>query len=187
MKLFYFDLETTGLHFWKHGIHQLSAIVEIDGVVKEEVNFKMQPYSKAKIEEEALKIGGVTKKILKSYMSFEDAYKIITYTLSKYVNKFDKNDKFHLVGYNNSGFDNAFLRAFFVQNNDKYFNSWFWIDTIDVMVLASNFFKKERHLIPDFKLGTIAKKLKVKVDESKLHDAFYDINLTKQIYKKLNN
>ena len=42
------------------------------------------------------------------------------------LEKFDKKDKFFLVGYNNASFDNQFFRAFFVQNNDMYFGSYFW-------------------------------------------------------------
>lgn len=68
---------------------------------------------------------------------------------------------------------------------DKYFNSWFWIDTIDVMVLASNKFAKERHKFTDFKLSTVAQKLGIEFDETKLHDALYDIELTKKVYEKL--
>jgi DNA polymerase-3 subunit epsilon len=185
MKYFYYDLETTGLHHWKHGIHQLSGLLEIDGQIVDTINLRVQPNPKAIIDDEALKVGGISREALKTFTPFKDGYKYLTYTLGKYCDKFDKKDKFHLVGYNNSSFDNAFLRAFFVQNNDKYFNSWFWIDTIDVMVLASNHLKKQRHLMTDFKLSTVAKKLKIKVDEESLHDANYDIEITRQIFKKI--
>jgi uncharacterized protein YprB with RNaseH-like and TPR domain len=30
MKILFFDLETTGVKFWKNGIHQISGIVDID-------------------------------------------------------------------------------------------------------------------------------------------------------------
>lgn len=185
MKYFYYDLETTGLHHWKHGIHQLSGLIEINNEIVDKIDLRIQPNPKAVIEDEALAVSGINREALKNFTPFHDGYKILTYVLSKYCNKYDKKDKFHLVGYNNASFDNNFLRAFFVQNDDKYFNSWFWIDTIDVMVLASNHFKKQRHLMPDFKLGTVAKKLKIKYEESNLHDALYDIDLTRQIFKKI--
>ncbi len=185
MKSFYFDLETTGLKHWKNGIHQLSGLIEVDGIVVDKINLRLQPNPACEVEDEALAISGLNKEALKNFTPFKDGYKILTYTLSKYCNKYDKKDKFHLIGYNNSSFDNSFLRAFFVQNDDKYFNSWFWIDTIDVMVLASEKLRKVRHTMPDFKLGTVAKKLKLKVVEDNLHDALYDIELTRQIYKKL--
>ena len=103
--------------------------------------------------------------------------------LGKYVDKFNKKDKFHLVGYNNASFDNQFFRAFFTQNNDVYFGSWFWADSLDVMVLAANHLRKERARLVDFKLKTVAAHLGIEVDESRLHDAEYDIDLTYQIFK----
>lgn len=38
-KLFFFDLETTGVKYWKNGIHQISGAIVIDGEVKERFNF----------------------------------------------------------------------------------------------------------------------------------------------------
>lgn len=43
MKILYFDVETTGTDSSKHEITQLAIIVEVDGVVKEEVNWRCQP------------------------------------------------------------------------------------------------------------------------------------------------
>ena len=71
--------------------------------------------------------------------------------LSKYVDKYNKDDKFFLVGYNNASFDNSFLKAFFVQNGDSFFYSWFWVNSIDVMVLATQHLMMKRHLMKDFK------------------------------------
>ncbi len=51
------------------------------------------------------------------------------------------------------------------------------------MVLASNKLKNERHKLENFKLSTVAKYLGVNVDETKLHDAYYDIYLTKEVYR----
>jgi DNA polymerase-3 subunit epsilon len=67
-------------------------------------------------------------------------------------------------------------------NKDDYFGSYFWSDSIDVMVLASNFLKHERHNIRDFKLKTVAQWLKIEVDAKRLHDAEYDIELTEKIF-----
>jgi len=105
--------------------------------------------------------------------------------LSKYVDKFNKKDKFHLVGYNNASFDNAFFRAFFVQNNDVYFGSWFWSDSIDIMVLASFKLRNVRHELVDFKQSSVAKYLGIEIDDTKLHDAEYDIQICMKILKSL--
>src|SRR3712207_9107105 len=81
--------------------------------------------------------------------------------LGKHVDKFNKKDKFFLVGYNNAAFDNQFLRGFFLQNGDNYFGSWFWANTIDVMVLATAYLAERRPEMENFKLSTVAKFLGV--------------------------
>ena len=182
-KLFFYDLETTGVKYWQNGVHQISGAIVIDGEIKEEFNFKVQPNPKAKIEDEALEIAGVTRETIAIYPVMSVVYKQIIAMLGKYVDKFNKKDKFHLVGYNNASFDNQFFRAFFTQNNDVYFGSWFWADSLDVMVLAANHLRKERATLVDFKLKTVASHLGIEVDESRLHDAKYDIELTHKIFK----
>lgn len=185
-KLFFYDLETTGVKFWKNGIHQISGCIEVDGDVKEEFNFHVKPNPACVIEDEALKVSGVTLEQINAYPDMNVVYNQIKMMLSKYINKYDKYDKFFLVGYNNAPFDNQFFRAFFVQNNDNYFGSYFWSSAIDVMVLAANHLKSTRHTMENFKLKTVANTLGVTVDESKLHDALYDIYLTRAIYRKIN-
>ncbi|MEO7535858.1 MAG: 3'-5' exonuclease [Ferruginibacter sp.] len=183
MKIFYLDLETTGVKFWKNGIWQIAGAIEIDGEVKEAFDFKVQPYHAAMIEPEALAIGGITSEDLKDFADFRDVYEQITSMLSRYVDKFNKKDKFYIVGYNNASFDNSFFRAFFVQNDDQYFGSWFWSCPIDAMVLAGQYLLNDRPGMIDFKLKTVAAKLGLQVDETRLHDAGYDIELTRSIYK----
>ena len=182
-KLFLMDLETTGVKHWKNGIHQISGVIEIDGEVKEHFNFKVRPHPKAEIEKEALEVGNVTLEQIMAYPDMKIVYKQLIELLQKYVDQFSKKDKFFLVGYNNAGFDNNFFRAFFIQNNDNYFGSYFWSSSMDVMVLAAEFLKHRRHLMPDFKLKTVAKEVGLVIDESKLHDAVYDVMLTRDIYK----
>jgi DNA polymerase-3 subunit epsilon len=192
-KILAFDLETTGVKFWKNGIHQISGKFVIDGNVVESFNFKVKPYKDAIIEDSALAVSGITKDDLDSYMEMKDCYNEFVAILSKYVDKFSKTDKFHLLGYNNASFDNQFLRAWFTQNATtekeaqygNYFGSWFWSDTIDVMVLASNKLKHKRHLMENFKQSTVAKYLGIDVDDSKLHDALYDIEICLDIYNKV--
>ena len=166
-KLFYFDLETTGVKHWKNGIHQISGAIEIDGEIKEYFDFKVQPYHAAIIEKEALDIAGIIESDLLTYMPFKECYLAICKLLAKYVDKFDKKDKFFLVGYNNAGFDNSFFRAFFVQNMDNYFGSYFWSSHIDAMVLAGQHLMDIRPTMIDFKQSTVAKTLGIEVDESR--------------------
>lgn len=183
MKLFYYDLETTGTRFWKNGIHQISGMIEIDGEIKEQFNFKVRPYKDALIEDEALKVGNVTRDQIMAYKSMEETYQELVAMLAKYADKYNKKDKFFLVGYNNAGFDDQFFRAWFTQNRDNYFGSWFVYPGLDVAILAGQFLKTKRFSMVDFKLKTVAKELGFEIDETRLHDASYDIAITKAIYK----
>lgn len=159
MKYFFYDLETTGLNPMKDKIHQIGAIIYSKGKVLEKVNIK--------------------------FGSEEYAFKQLIKILDKYIDRYNKDDKFHLSGWN-VGFDNGFFRRFFEKQNNKYFGSYFWSDSIDVMSLASNHLRNRRHTMENFKLGTVAKKLGISVDDNKLHDALYDIEITRKIYKIIN-
>jgi len=144
MKQLFFDLETTGVEPEKNGIHQLSGIIVIDGDKKEEFDIRIRPAEGLVIEDAALEVSGVTREQIASYQSEKEALKQFIGILSRYVDRFNTKDKFFLTGYNNASFDNKFLRAFFTRNNDKYFGSWFWSNSIDVMVLATVFERTPR-------------------------------------------
>jgi DNA polymerase-3 subunit epsilon len=188
MKKFFFDLETTGLDYKTNAIHQFSGCIELDGTIIESFNFKMKPFEGAIIEPKALETSNVTEEQIMAYPPAEEVFKDFMRMLSRYVKKFDKKDKMFLVGYNNAAFDNAFLREFYVRyQRDDYFNSWFWGNTIDVMVLASEHLTEMRVGMENFKLMTTARALGIEIDESKLHDAEYDIELTRNIYRIVTN
>lgn len=181
-KLFFYDLETTGTNPGRHGIHQISGEIVIDGKTVETFDFKVQPNPKAQIEDAALAVGGVTREQIMAYPPMGQVYTQLVAMLGKYVNKYDKTDKFHLVGYNNRGFDDNFFRGFFLQNGDNYFGSWFWADSIDVLVLASTFLAARRAELPNFKLATVADFLGIDTTAGKLHDASFDIFVTKAVF-----
>lgn len=184
MKIFFFDIETTGVNFWQHGIHQISGCIDIDGEPVEYFDFKVAPNPAAKIEPEALKIGNVSIEQIQAYPPMQTVYNNLLAILGKYVDKYNKADKFYLCGFNNASFDNPFLRAFFVQNGDQYFGSWFWSNPLDTFVLATPKLAPIRHQMADFKLKTVCTHMGIEVIEEKLHDAEYDIHLTRQLYYK---
>ena len=182
MKVLFFDLETTGTLVSRHGIHQISGMVVKDGEIREKFNLHVRPNPKAEIVQEALDIAGVTKEKIMEYPPMEEIYRQFVDMLSKYVDKYDRQDKFFLAGYNNASFDNQFLRAWFIQNGDKYFGSWFWSNSIDVMVLATPYLAARRAEMENFKQGTVARSLGIDVDPNRLHDALYDIEICKAIF-----
>lgn len=180
---FFYDLETTGVDERRHGVHQISGCIEVDGVLMESFNFKVQPNPKALIEPEALAVGNVTGEQIKAYPPMREIYLKIIKILSKYVDKYNPRDKMYLVGFRNSSFDDKFFRAWFLQNQDAYFGSWFWGNSLDVSIQASEYLINRRAKMLNFKLKTVAKELGLEVDEERLHDAEYDIMLTRSIYR----
>ena len=105
--------------------------------------------------------------------------------LDKHIDQFNKVDKAILAGYNNTHFDTDFLRQWFIDNNNNYFGSYFWSNSIDVMPEASRYFVHYRPALLNFKLGTVAKAMGIETDKSSLHDGLYDIKLTLLMFKKL--
>ena len=185
-KIFFYDLETTGLDPDTCAIHQLSALIRVNGTVVKNVDIKIRPFEGAEIHEKALQVGGVTREQIMAYPTEAEAFVQLQSILSQYVSKYDKLDKFHLSGYNIMGFDNNFLRKFWLRNNDKYFGSLFWSDCIDVMSEASSFLRMIRPTLPNFQLKTVAKLMRIEIDESKLHNAVYDVELTMEIFDRIN-
>lgn len=151
----------------------------------ERFDIRLAPNPAATIEQEALDVAGVTLEQVQSYQPMEEGYRQLVGILSKYVNKFDKRDKMYLVGYNNAGFDNNFLRALFQQCGDKYFGSWFYPNCMDVYVMVTPFLMGVRNDMENFKLMTVARTMGIEIDENKLHDATYDIELTRDIFYRI--
>lgn len=182
VKIFY-DVETTGANPDKHSLHQVAGLIEVDEQVVEEFNIYSRPHPKAILEPEALIICKVTEAELWAYPAMKDAKIQFCRIIAKYINRYDKSSKAYLVGFNNRGFDDKFLRMWFTLCDDPYFGSWFWPDSRDTMVLASEYLESRRPSMPNFQLHTVAQTLGLEVDESKLHDASYDVLLTRQIYR----
>jgi DNA polymerase-3 subunit epsilon len=183
IKIMYYDCETTGTDERKHGIHQISGCIEIDNVVQEWFDYKVAPNPKAAIVPEALAVSKVTAEQVQAYEPMDVIYRRMTAMLAKYVDRYDKSDKIYLCGFNSADFDNRFLRAWFKQNGDQYFGAYFYGEDLDVRILAAQYLLKRRARMENFKLMSVARELGIEVDESKLHDALYDIELTRACYR----
>jgi DNA polymerase-3 subunit epsilon len=187
MKSVFLDTETTGTDPVKHGIIQLSGVIVVpnttivnDGCDERTFDLKMKPFDSDEIEESALVINGTTREELMTRTEPRAAFTTFTSLLGKCISRFDSTDKAYLFGYN-VGFDDQFLRAWFKKNGDRYYGSWFWWPPIDVAVMAAIKLRDRRHELRDFKQGTVARALGIEVDETKLHDALYDIGICRQI------
>ena len=182
-KILFYDLEATGVDNTRNGIHQISGFIEIDGKVRRSFNFKVAPFPEDEISAEALEIGGVTAEQIRKYKKPETVYKELMLMLSEYVDRYDKREKLFLCGFNNASFDVRFFRRFFETNNVGFFNAYFFSGSLDVMALASQYLIERRKDMSTFRLHSVASELGIFVDQSRLHDAMYDVELTRQIYR----
>lgn len=184
MKLIYIDVETTGIECPESGLLQLAGAIEIDGQMVQEFNYRARPFPADRICEKALEVNGLTREKVDGCDHPGDVFGRFLNILDRYVDRYDRADKFHFVAYN-ALFDAGHLRAWFEKNNDVYFGSWFFHPPIDVMELAAVILMKKRSSLSDFRLVTAARALGIEVDETKLHDAAYDIRLTREMYQVL--
>ena len=185
MKLLFLDLETGGVDPHVNGILQLSGEIWINGVKAKAFNRFVKPMGGDMVTDEALEVTGMTREEIDSDKHIDPrvTYKGFIKMMSSYVNRYKNTDKFHMVGYN-ANFDSGMLREFFQKNGDVYYGSWFFYPHIDVMHLWAGLLITERVGMPNFQLKTVAKHVfgDDYVDESRLHDAEYDIELTKELY-----
>ena len=184
IRIFY-DLETTGTNHKLHSIHQISGIIEENGYEVERFDLYMRPHPNALIEPEAMTLCRVTEEDIMLYPLMEETLLEFKKILSFYIDKYDPKDKAHLLGFNNRAFDDKFLRKWFEICGDIFIGSWFWTDTIDVICLASEYLRPVRSEMPSFKLKRVAMQLGIEVDKEKLHDSMYDVELTREIYKRI--
>lgn len=181
-KILFYDLETTGVYPHQNGIHQIAGIVTVEGKVIEEFDIKLKPHPKCKIEKQALDVAGITQADLDSYQPMEDGYLKLINILDTYVDRFNKRDKMHLCGYNNRAFDDRFIRRFFEYNRNKFFGAYFWSDSMDMLALMSYTLRKKRHLMENFKLGTVCNFVGIPFNEEEAHDGLYDTRKTMELF-----
>lgn len=182
MKILYLDTETTGIDPKVNEIVQFAAIVEIDGEVKAEVNIRCQPTNWDVIDSKALETTGLTLEDLKGYQDPKIAAMQIRDLFNKFINKFDKNDKFYPAGHN-VGFDLEFLQAFWRKHIDAYgtgsYQNWRALDSR----VFGNFLAAAGKLTGvDMKLETICNQWNIPIIA---HDALSDIRATREVIKRM--
>ena len=186
-KFVFIDTETTGLDPQRHGIIQFAGMIlfEENGfyVNKESFDFRLKTFSVDEVDDKALEVNGTSREEIATFRHPQDIYVEFSKILCKYCNKFDKEDKMFFVGYN-ARFAYDFMRRWFEKCGDNYFGSFFFYPPIDVMNLAIVKLMPIRKSLPNFKLQTVTEHFNI-VPEGNLHDAFTDIDITRQLFFKL--
>ena len=183
-KIIFIDTETGGVNAEKSALIQLSGIIEVNGVEKEKFNFYIKPFENSEVNEKALEVQGRTLEELRTdkYIDESIIYKKFLEILDKYIDKYDKNDKFIVAGYNVK-FDIDILKALFERNNNKFLFSYFNSSMLDP--LYSVRLLQVAGMLPvleNNKLETWCKYFNI---ELKAHDSLQDITATKKLIEKL--
>jgi len=176
-KVLYLDEETTGTDPVKNDVIQLAAIVEINGKIMERFNMRCQPWDYGNIDLQALYVNGLTVDDLITFPEPMELYRSFTAMLGKYIDKFDRMDKFTPAG-QNVPFDTGFLKCFFEKCGDKYYGSWMNWRHIDLLAVVRFLrFAGQLNLEND-KLVTVASHFGIEFDA---HDAMADIETTRKL------
>lgn len=185
MKIMFIDTETTGVD------HNFNALIQVAGILYdrtddalqelERFNFKIRPFASDIIESKALEVNNMTMDEILEFPPPEEVYPKLVNIFNKYVEKYNRKDKFIFAGYN-AQFDYNFLRRFLKKNNDNYFGSYFHFPPLDIMNLLCFFLHERRNELNNFKLKTVCEYLNLSPPEGKWHDAMTDIEMTLQLY-----
>ena len=183
-KIIFIDTETGGVNTEKSALIQLSGIIRVNKKDVETFNFFIKPFVNSEVNEKALEVQGRTLQELKTekYVEEKEVYKQFVNLLDKYVDKYDKTDKFIVAGYN-VRFDVDMLKAFFQRHGNNFLFSY--LDSSMLDPLYSIRLLQVAGILPvleNNKLETWCKHFGI---ELKAHDSLEDVKATKKIIGKL--
>lgn len=159
---------------------QIAGIIEIDGEVKEEFNFTCKGFKGQVCDAKALEVIGKTVDDLRTYPEVKETYQKVLAIFEKYINRYDKNDKLHMVG-QNTKFDYDFMTQWFRLNGNPYFYGFVQYHLIDIIQLTAVFTVAGKMQLKNMKLATVAEHFGIPLEA---HDALNDIRVTREIFYK---
>lgn len=181
-KLFFFDVETTGLDSRIHAITEFAFIYR-SPTQRITGSYKMCPHKGAQIDMAALSVTGTSyTKLIKRP---DPAYifgKFID-TIDSVIDKYDTQDKVYPVAYNGH-FDYDFLRQWFEHNKNPYCGSYFNNRVIDPLALLRYIDYRGLIALPSYKLSAVCEHFGVPLD--KAHTALADVEALEKLFDLLN-
>ena len=169
------DTETTGLKSYKNDIIQIACVPVIDGKEQSPFNEFCQPIDYSTIQEEAIRVHGITIEKMKTFQS-------PTILLDKFINYIKSfNTKFIISGYN-VNFDKDFIVAWFSKLNKSHLYQDLFDNNVYDVYRRAKVLKKQLNL-KTIKLENLTKHFGVSLDCA--HDALYDIRATIEIDRHL--
>jgi DNA polymerase-3 subunit epsilon len=181
-KVFWFDCETTGTDPQICALVQLAYIIEIDGEEVDEGEIHFRPHTGAIISPEALKVNARSREDLMMFPEVDVGFLELKRILNKYIDRYNRDDKFVIAGYN-VNFDDQFLRELFNRMGDDYFGSYFMWPKLDVAAFVAQHKIVTKGFKPkNYKLATVCSEFGITF---KPHDALEDIRATKSLYNAI--
>ena len=180
MKILFIDTETGGLDPRRSALIQLSGVIRVDKRDVETFNYFIRPFEGAEINDEALAVQKRTREELMSskFKSEEEVYKEFVQLLDKYIDKYNREDKFIVAGYNVS-FDVKFLQEFFKRNNNNFLFSYLSKMELDPFrYIPFLQLCGKLPMLPNNKLETWCAHFGIELDA---HDSLNDIIATKEL------
>lgn len=183
-KIIFIDTETGGVNPEKAALIQLSGIIRIDKKDVEKFNFYIKPFENSEVNEKALEVQGRTLEELKTgkYVEEKEVYKQFIKLLDKYIDKYDRTDKFIVAGYN-VRFDVDILKAFFQRHGNNFLFSY--LDSSMLDPLYSIRLLQIAEVLPVLENNKLETWCKYFGIELKAHDSLEDIEATKKLIGKL--
>ena len=171
------DCETGGVDENVCALVQLSAIIEIDGEMVDEIDLKMKPVPGKKIEAKALELQGRT---MADIAAFEDPRACFD-RFRKFLARrpASKQNRYIMGGYN-ADFDCRFISEWYKDMSGGSYAYWDYLQFSPVDPIG--ILRAMRHYgiidIPDTKLGTVCKYFNIELDA---HDSMSDIRATRTL------
>lgn len=178
MNIFFTDIETTGQDHNRHSIYQIAGIIEQDGLELNEFDIRMRPNPLKGYDKAAFEKSRYTLKEILTWEKRDIAFGDLVCTLMAY------HCKFYICGFNCSALDIPFLRELFKDHGYNFYN-FFHSLPLDVMVLAGKKLLDQGKILGSYSLHSMCRAFDIPVETSKLHDAGYDTQLTRLLFKKL--
>jgi DNA polymerase III epsilon subunit-like protein len=184
MKVLWMDTETTGLDPQACGVVELAVLVDIDGQIKDERRWLIDP-GEVDYTPDAVATNGFTKNIVQDQHTPWPQVKVeLEALLGRYVDKYQRGDTFIPAGYNIK-FDTGMMRGMWTRVRDQYFGSWFSRKELDIMslVIAAQWAGHPAlQRLADHKLSTVGSALGLSCN---WHSAMDDIKATRTIAREL--
>lgn len=193
MKVFAFDVETTGLEMGKHEIFELAYSIQIDKKEKKTDVLYFRPANLKIVSPEALEKTGKTIADLEGYPSRKESFDILITVIESFVNKFDKKDKFFFLGYNVQ-FDIDMLRWMFTWMKEDFpedygklfYGSYFYHKSneprIDPFPVLQMYAIKYELNLPNWRLETVCPHFGIELKNA--HIALADLEATVKLARK---